>query len=257
MQDLIERAAHILISARYAIALTGAGISTPSGIPDFRSTHTGLWEQADPMEVATIHAFRENPARFFNWIRPLAVTIRNARPNAAHLALAKLEQLGIIHTVISQNIDGLQQKAGSRHVAEVHGHVREATCMTCYQVVQAEAYWEQFVADGEMPGCRACGGVLKPNVTLYGEALPASALLAAKQAVRRCDAVLIAGSSLEVSPAADLPNLALSNRAKLIIVNLGDTHMDAWTDVLIRGNVADVLPQIAARVEAACNAASA
>ncbi len=255
MHDFIERAANILRTARHAVALTGAGISTPSGIPDFRSAQTGLWETANPMDVATIYAFRQNPARFFNWIRPLAASIRDARPNAAHFALAHLERAGIIHTVISQNIDSLHQKAGSTRVAEVHGHVREATCIGCYHVVPCEPYLTRLIADGEVPHCPKCDGVLKPNVTLFGEALPVQAMLVSTQAARRCDVMLIAGSSLEVSPAADLPDLALAHRAKLIIINLSRTHLDAWADVLIRGDVAEALPQIVARI--AVRAASA
>jgi len=249
MQDLIDRAAGMLRNAQHAVALTGAGISTPSGIPDFRSAGNGLWEHADPMEVATIYAFRENPQRFFDWIRPLAASICSAKPNAAHIALAQLERLGVLHMIITQNIDGLLQQAGSARVAEVHGHVREATCMNCYHVVLSEAYLSKFIADGLAPRCPQCRGVLKPNVTLFGEALPAQALRAATQAARRCDVMLIAGSSLEVAPAADLPDLALTYRAKLIIINLSHTHLDAWADVLIRGDVAEVLPQIGARLE--------
>jgi NAD-dependent deacetylase len=253
MHDLIDRAAEILRVARHAVALTGAGVSTPSGIPDFRSPHNGLWSTVDPLEVATIYAFRENPARFFNWIRPLALTLRDARPNAAHLALAQLERAGIVHSVITQNIDGLHQRAGSTRVAEVHGHVREATCLGCYCVVPAETYLAPLIADGEMPRCPQCGGVLKPNTTLFGEALPAQAMLAATQAARRCDVMLIAGSSLEVAPAGDLPELALAHQARLIIVNLSDTHLDSRADVLIRGDVAEALPQIAARLAPATN----
>lgn len=249
MDDLIGRAAALLRSARCAVALTGAGLSTPSGIPDFRSPGHGLWEQANPMEIATIYAFRDNPQRFYNWIRPLAASIRDARPNPAHFALARLEQAGILRTIITQNIDGLHQKAGSVGVAEVHGHIREAVCMNCYGCVATEMYESALISDGQIPHCPACGGVLKPNVTLFGEALPAQALLAATKAARQCDVMLVAGSSLEVSPAADLPDLAMTHRAKLIIVNLGHTHLDVWADVLIRGDVAVVLPQIAERLE--------
>jgi NAD-dependent deacetylase len=247
---LIERAADILRAARYGVALTGAGVSTPSGIPDFRSEKTGLWEAVDPMDVATIFAFRENPARFFQWIRPLAATIHRARPNPAHVALARLEQAGVIQALITQNIDGLHQRAGSTCVVEVHGHVRQATCLACYYVAAAEDFLTGFLEDGEVPRCPHCGGVLKPNAILFGEALPAPAMLAAAQAARRCDAMLVAGSSLEVSPAADLPGLALAHRARLIIVNLSHTHMDEHADVLIRGDVAEILPHIAARLEA-------
>ncbi|HEY4690155.1 MAG TPA: NAD-dependent deacylase [Anaerolineae bacterium] len=248
MPDLIEQAAHILRHARYAVALTGAGISTPSGIPDFRSERTGLWASVNPMEVASIYAFRENPARFFQWIRPLAASIHDARPNPAHVALAHLERAGIIRMVISQNIDGLHQRAGSVNVAEVHGHIREATCMHCFHVAPSDGYLEKFIADGETPRCPMCGGVLKPNVTLFGEALPAQAMLISIQAARKCDVMLIAGSSLEVSPAADLPNLALTHHAQIIIVNLSVTYLDARANVLIRGDVAEILPDIAAHL---------
>ena len=248
MQDLIHRAADLLHAATCAVALTGAGLSTSSGIPDFRSAGSGLWQQSDPMEVATIYAFREDPARFFRWIRPLATTIRHARPNAAHIALARLEQAGIIQRVITQNIDGLHQAAGSIQVAEVHGHVREATCMNCYHVEPAEQCMARFLADGSIPYCPSCNGVLKPNVTLFGEALPVQAVLAATQAVRKCDVMLIAGSSLEVAPASDLPEMALAHGARLIIVNLSDTYLDRRSDVVIRGDVADILPRIAGRL---------
>jgi len=250
MQPLIERAARMLRAARHVVALTGAGVSTPSGIPDFRSADVGLWETSDPMEVASIHAFRENPDRFYRWLRPLATLMRDARPNAAHFALAQLEHAGIIRTVISQNIDGLHQKAGSTRVAEVHGHVREAVCLACYRVTPSESYLARFIADGETPLCPACGGVLKPNATLFGEALPAQALLSATAAARQCDVMLVAGSSLEVAPAADLPHLALEHRARLIIINFGETYLDDRADVLIRGDVAGVLPRIVEAIEA-------
>jgi NAD-dependent deacetylase len=136
-------------------------------------------------------------------------------------------------------------------VAEVHGHVREATCISCYHVAPCEPYLARLIADGELPRCPQCSGVLKPNVTLFGEALPAQAMLVSMQAARQCDVMLIAGSSLEVSPAADLPDLALAHRARLIIINLSRTHLDAWADVLIHADVAEVLPQIAARLDAA------
>ena len=175
--------------------------------------------------------------------------IGDAQPNAAHHALAQLERAGILHTIITQNIDGLHQRAGSTHVAEVHGHVREATCMHCYHTVSTEKYLPEFINDGVVPYCPRCGGILKPNITLFGEALPAQALLAAVQAVRRCDVMLVAGSSLEVAPASNLPELALAQQARLIIVNLGATYLDASADVLIHDDVAVALPHIVARLD--------
>ena len=122
--NAIERTADLLCNARHAIALTGAGVSTPSGIPDFRSPGSGMWEQVDPFEVASIIAFRRQPEVFFNWLRPLARLLQEAQPNPAHVALAQLEAAGIVKAVITQNIDGLHQKAGSQCVLEVHGHMR-------------------------------------------------------------------------------------------------------------------------------------
>jgi NAD-dependent deacetylase len=248
---MIEQAVHILRQARYGIALTGAGVSTPSGIPDFRSPDSGVWRHHDPFEVASIYAFRQHPERFFEWIRPLAAQLHDAQPNAAHVALAQLEHDDVLHMIITQNIDGLHQRAGAAQVAEVHGHVREATCMRCYHVVKADQFMHDFIATGNIPRCSSCAGILKPNVILFGEALPARALLSANQAVQRCDVLLIAGSSLEVAPVSELPQQAHRNGAKVIIVNYTSTYMDSAADVVIHGDVAEVLPQIAAGLKVA------
>lgn len=246
---MIEQAVSILREARYGIALTGAGISTPSGIPDFRSVDSGVWQHHDPFEVASIFAFRQHPEKFFEWIRPLATQLLNAQPNAAHLALAQLEQVGLLQMLITQNIDGLHQRAGSTRVSEVHGHVREATCIRCYDIVQAAEFMSDFIATGNIPRCASCDGILKPNVILFGEALPAQAMLTSNQAVQRCDVILIAGSSLEVAPVSELPHLAHRNGAKVIIVNYTPTYIDSVADVVIHGDVAEVLPQIAAALK--------
>src|SRR5512137_2916365 len=134
MDDLIQRAANWLAHAQRAVALTGAGLSTPSGIPDFRSREIGLWENFDPMEVATFQAFRRRPADFFNWIRPLARQMFEAQPNLAHYALAELQQAGRVQHIITQNIDGLQQRAGAQHVIELHGDIFTGTCVDCYAI---------------------------------------------------------------------------------------------------------------------------
>ncbi len=240
----IERAASLLGDARHAIALTGAGMSTRSGIPDFRSPGSGIWEQVDPLEVASIFAFRRSPETFFNWIRPMARQLLTAQPNPAHLALAQLEATGLIQAVITQNIDGLHQKAGSRRVLEVHGHLREATCIRCYHVFVTEQFAPAFLADGGVPRCPDCGNVLKPNVILYGEQLPATVMWEAQRYTRQCDLMLVAGSSLEVVPACDLPRLARQHGARLILVNLQPTYMDDQADVILHADVTDILPQI-------------
>jgi NAD-dependent deacetylase len=247
MQDLdksIARAAELLSQADYAVALTGAGHSTPSGIPDFRSPTSGLWAQVDPMAVASLFAFRLRPQDFYDWIRPLARTMLEAQPNPAHHALAQMESAGLIKSVITQNIDGLHQKAGSRRVHEVHGNMREATCIRCYQVAPADSLVEQFVESGQIPHC-SCGGVMKPNVILFGEQLPLDVLTAARQDTTSCDLMVVVGSSLTVQPVADLPLMALGHGARLIIVNYQPTHLDDRADVLIHADLAEVLPHIA------------
>lgn len=247
MQDLdklINRAAELLRQADSAVALTGAGHSTPSGIPDFRSPESGLWTQVDPLAVASLFAFRLRPQGFYDWIRPLARVMLEAQPNPGHHALAQLEKAGLLRSVITQNIDGLHQRAGSLRVHEVHGHMREATCIHCYRVVPAESLIEEFLAEGQVPRC-TCGGVMKPNVILFGEQLPLNVLTAARQDTTACDLMLVIGSSLTVEPVSDLPLMALGHGAKLIIVNYQPTHLDQRADVLIHADLADVVPRIA------------
>lgn len=246
MNELIQRAAQLLAQARYAIALTGAGLSTPSGIPDFRSPDTGLWENYDPMEIATLQAFRRRPDDFFNWIRPLARQMLAAQPNPAHTALAELENAGHVKHIVTQNIDGLHQRAGARRVIELHGDIYTGTCVGCYRIYRSEEFSADFIEAGRIPHCPHCGGIVKPNVILFGEALPVQALTAAKRVAAECDLMLIAGSSLEVAPASDLPMLARSRQAHLIIVNHGHTYVDEYCDVMIHADVAVTLPAIAA-----------
>lgn len=238
----IERAAELIRHSHYMVAFTGAGHSTPSGIPDFRSPGSGLWEKDNPMFVASIWAFRLNPKTFYRWIHPLADLLLNSRPNPAHTALADLEERGILKAVITQNIDNLHQKAGSRQVLELHGHLRQATCIRCYKEVPVTPKVEEFIHNGEVPHCE-CGGVLKPNVILFGEQLPIRVLNQAMDQARSCDLILVAGSSLTVTPAADIPFLAVENGAKAIIVNLQTTTFDPLADVVIHGDVTEVLPR--------------
>ncbi len=235
----------MILESKHAIALTGAGISTPSGIPDFRSPSYGLWARYDPFEVASLWGFREHPERFYDWSRSLIDTVRNARPNPAHIALARLEEAGYLYAIITQNIDSLHQKAGARRVIPVHGHVETATCLDCgakYPI--GEELWE-MVKRGEIPRCPKCGGLLKPDVVLFGELLPYEELKAAQQEALLCDLMLVAGSSLMVMPAADLPLLAKKRGSKLILVNLQWTTVDGKADLVIREDVAKALPAIA------------
>ncbi len=245
-QSLIDQAIALLGEARHAVALTGAGISTPSGIPDYRSPKSGLWETAaDMMEVASIYGFRHQPQVFYDWLRPLLEVIRASQPNAAHIALAQMESAGRLQAVITQNIDLLHGRAGSNNVLEVHGHLREVVCPACHHVLPAEPCLDDFMVTGKVPRCRRCHHIMKPNVVLFGELLPWKTMKAAQAAARAADVMLVAGSSLEVAPAGDLPELALEHGARLIIINYLETHLDSRADVIIRADVADVLPRLA------------
>jgi NAD-dependent deacetylase len=241
----IEKAASLLADSRHIVALTGAGISTPSGIPDFRSPNSGLWEHADPFEVASIYSFRHRPQDFYDWIQPITRLTLDADPNPAHLALAQMEQSGRLRCIITQNVDMLHSKAGSSTVHELHGHFREMTCLRCYTVYPSDSYLNVFVNSGDIPSCDGCGGILKPNVILIGEQLPVRILNEAKKQTRQCDLMLVVGSSLEMAPAGDLPRLAVETGARLVIVNFEPTHVDRLADATIYGDVVDVLPRLA------------
>ncbi len=240
----LARAARLLRASRHAVALTGAGISTPSGVPDFRSAGSGLWETCDPMEVASLLSFRHHPDRFYHWVRPLALQVLNAAPNPAHLALARLERAGFLSGVVTQNVDDLHLRAGSHCVVEVHGHLREATCVRCHAVVPTAGLMEALLESGEVPRCRACAGTLKPNAVLFGEELPIQAVHQAESLFQGADLVLVVGSSLEVTPAALFPVPALNAGARLIICNREPTYLDERADFIFRDDVADILPRL-------------
>lgn len=243
-EEGIHEAARLLIEARYAISLTGAGISTPSGIPDFRSPGSGLWEKIDPMRVASIWAFRTNPQVFYDWISPLAEKMLIATPNPAHLALADMESLGKMTAVITQNIDSLHQMAGSQRVLELHGHTRDACCVDCGHTAPLADHFTRFLTQRQLPRCHRCAGILKPAVILFGELLPREILMGAQDEARACDVMLVAGSSLEISPASNLPWIAHQASAQIIIVNYEPTPFDDLAAVVIRDNLASALPAI-------------
>ncbi|NOX61090.1 MAG: NAD-dependent protein deacylase [Chloroflexi bacterium] len=243
-QRAFQRAVDILREAQRVVALTGAGVSTPSGIPDFRSVGSGLWNFANPMEVASLWGFRARPERFYEWIRPLTKTVLQAKPNPAHFALAELERLGKLRALITQNIDALHQKAGVNEVIELHGHLRTVSCLACGHREPSATYLDAFVSRGEMPRCPSCAAVMKPDVILFGEPLPEAEILRAQEEALHCDLMIVAGSSLEVMPAADLPALAVRSGSKLILVNLGMTPYDHLADARLQGDVADMLPRL-------------
>lgn len=243
--DPIIRASQLIREAHSRIALTGAGISTPSGIPDFRTKGSGLWTRYNPMEVASLSAFRYHPHRFYEWLRPLASRMLSAVPNPGHTALAQLEKAGYLEGVITQNIDTLHQKAGTEVVHEVHGTFATLTCSTCFnQRPAGEELFNNYLDKGEIPHCDDCGAVLKPDVVLFGEQLPVEIWQQARTASRDCDLMIVLGSSLTVAPVSGLPETALQHGAKLIIINQMETHLDPAAEVVIHGNLAEILPKI-------------
>jgi NAD-dependent deacetylase len=245
IESLLQQAIDLLAQSHHVVVLTGAGISTPSGIPDFRTPQAGVWAEVDPMEVASIDSFRRHPERFYGWLHGVGSKSFNALPNPAHIALADLEQHGPLKSVVTQNIDALHTMAGSKTVYELHGTLRTATCGQCQANYDAHPLMQSFVETGAVPHCMRCGGVLKPDVVLYGENLPWFVLAQAQKDVQRSDLLIVAGTALEVIPSADMPMLAKRTGSKIIIINYTKTYADEFADVVIRGNVADVLPLLA------------
>lgn len=244
----IQSAAEIIRKSKRGMVLSGAGISTPSGIPDFRSPQTGIWAKIEPLEVASALAFRYDPIRFFEWLRPLATQILTAQPNAAHLAVNQLQQMGYVQTIVTQNIDGLHQKAGSKNVLEVHGTFETMTCVACYAKVSSQPFIPPYLDQGIIPRCPECNGILKPDVILFGEQMPYQPWQQAQKASRHCDLMIVAGSSLEVLPVAQLPMQAVERGAHLIIINHTPTYLDVRADVVFSEDVAVILPQIVAEI---------
>jgi NAD-dependent deacetylase len=220
------------------VVLTGAGISTESGIPDFRSD-TGIWADVDPFEVASIRAFHRDPGRVWDFYRRRIAMLRDAEPNAGHYALAELERRGLVQGVVTQNIDTLHTRAGSQDVVEVHGSIRSAQCLGCLWTEPAESVLEQL-EERPVPGCPHCGGPLKPAVTLFGELLPPGAVERASELARMAGLLLVVGSSLEVWPVAGLP---LEARA-FAIVNRGPTALDDRALLKIDGGAGETLSAV-------------
>lgn len=245
LEHKLAQAAEMLSRARSVVALTGAGLSTASGIPDFRSPESGMWSKFNPFEVASISAFRKRPEDFYAWIRPLIHITQEARPNPAHLALADLEAHGPLTAVITQNIDALHTQAGSKVVHEVHGHTREVVCLTCGIEDDAAPKLEALAKTGEIPSCSYCNSVVKPKVILFGEMLPMDVMRASEIAVKTCDVLIVAGSSLEVAPVNDFPWVAKRHGAQIIIINYQETYADEFADVTFKADVTQILPALA------------
>jgi NAD-dependent protein deacetylase/lipoamidase len=232
----VGRLAELLQSASSVVALTGAGVSVPSGIPDFRTPETGLWAKVDPIEVAHISVFERDPERFWSYYRPRFQALGDKEPNRAHEALAELERRGLIEGVITQNIDRLHRAAGSENVIEVHGSIETSSCLECgtaYDLGEVEGIFdERGVAI-----CRECGGAVKPDVVLFGELLPEEAMARATELAGEADLMLCVGSSLAVYPVAGLPQLTLEHGGAIAIVTKGETPYDRDAELKLEGEV--------------------
>jgi NAD-dependent deacetylase len=225
------------------VVLTGAGISTESGIPDFRSP-TGIWAEYDPMEYATIAAFRRDPVKVWEFYALRFEMLTRAEPNAGHLALAELERRGLVAAVVTQNIDGLHGRAGSRDVVEVHGSIRAASCPECGRQVPLEDV-VAALRSAPAPPCPACGAIVKPDVVMFGELLPVEAIDRAVDLAQRAGLLLVVGSSLEVYPVAGLPQETVSAGGALAIVNRTATPFDGLASVRIEGGAGETLGALA------------
>jgi NAD-dependent deacetylase len=239
----VERLADLFREQGPAVVLTGAGISTESGIPDFRSPG-GLWAQFDPMDYGSIESFRRDPARVWEFYAPRFSMLADAAPNPGHVALAELERIGHVKAVVTQNIDFLHERAGSRDVVEVHGSIRTASCPGCGRSYRLAAVLAMLDGAGA-PACGECGSILKPDVVFFGELLPDAAMERAYELAASASLMLVVGSALEVYPVAGLPLDTLRAGGALAIVNRGPTAMDAKATLKLDGSAGEILPLLA------------
>jgi NAD-dependent deacetylase len=249
IQKAIEQVVEILLQRPFCVALTGAGLSTHSGLPDFRSPGKGLWTQLEKMppdrsDVMTLQGFKERPEVFYSRFRSFLELILSAKPNQAHIALAELEASEYIQAIITMNGDMLHQKAGSQRIIELHGTIDRAVCINCYQYDEGLYHWQRYIENGKIPQCRHCGGIMKPDVILTGEQLPAQMVLKAKKVLHECDAILAVGTSFSGGPAMNWIENACAQGKKMMIINLSSTILDTIADVVIRADVSEVLPGI-------------
>jgi len=242
MTDSIIQAARLLKKAKKVIALTGAGASTESGIPDFRSKG-GLWSRFDPMEYGTIGAFRRNPAKVWKMLVEL-IDIARAEPNGGHLAMAEMEKIGVLQGIITQNIDLLHQKAGSRNVVEFHGSIESFTCLDC-----GRGYPLSFVRQEQMPPlCPACHSLLKPDVVFFDEQIPPRALARSEELLAGADVLIVAGTSCQVAPASFIPSQIYGQGEKIIEVNL-EPSLDGLAEVVLQGTFTKMMTELIGQLD--------
>jgi NAD-dependent deacetylase len=236
-------------AARSVVVLTGAGVSVPSGIPDFRTPGTGLWANVDPMAIAHIDVFRRDPVRFWSFYGARFQMLDGVRPNRAHELLAELERGGAVDAVVTQNIDRLHARAGTRELIELHGSIATSSCLACGARHELAEVRRRLGGDSEgVPRCD-CGRPLKPDVVLFGELLPEAALERAQALAERADLLLCVGSSLEVHPAAGLPAATLACGGEIALVTQGPTPYDAEALVKLDGDVVAELEMLTLRLD--------
>lgn len=247
MEALINEAARIICSSRLTLALTGAGISVESGIPDFRGAG-GLWSKYDPAEYADITCFREDPEKVWTMLREMDAIVEQAKPNSAHLGMGELEKMGLLHCIITQNIDNLHQAGGAENVIEFHGNSSTLSCLWCGRRHQTSEKRGEYT-----PRCM-CGKVLKPDVVFFGEAIPPQALSRSFQVAASAQALLVVGTSAVVSPANTIPVVAKRNGAKVIEINNERTHLtDSLTDVFLQGNAGTTISALVQEIKRVVN----
>lgn len=233
-----KKIAEMIIESNLTVVLTGAGISTESGIPDFRSPKTGLWEKVDPMEALSTDVLYGNPKKFYSLGFKILTGMKGAKPNKAHLILAQMEKEGLISAIITQNIDNLHHAAGSKNIMEVHGHIRTGHCMKCRKTYEFSVI-EDKVANGEIPPICSCGGTIRPDVVFFGDSLP-DCFNKAWDISSRCDLMIVIGSSLQVGPVNYLPSMA----KKLAIINKETTMYDGRADAVYKESASVALDNI-------------
>jgi len=245
----IKKAAKLFVNSKNCIVLTGAGISTESGIPDFRG-EGGIWDKYKPEIYGDISSFLQDPSKFWKMAEDIAPTLFNAEPNPGHYALAELEKMKIIKAIITQNVDELHQKAGAVIVYEVHGNINRFTCLGCRASYNKEQVLNKLKRKKKSsPLCDYCGMPLKPSVVLFGEDLPKFEKFMSIDLAKKADLMLIAGSSLTVAPICDLPVYTLSGGGKLIIVNDQPTHLDDKAEIVLNGKTGILLPLIVEEIK--------
>lgn len=227
----------LINSSNFTVVLTGAGISTESGIPDYRSPETGVWNNVDH-SVVSVEGFLKNPRKYYDYALDLYAIRSTAEPNSAHYMLVELEKKGFLKGVITQNVDGLHSLAGSRNVHELHGSLRQTVCLECNLLVSSDEVMARVIEGENPPYCNNCGGLLKPNAVFFGERLPKVPWLESVDLVKNADLLICIGSSLSVSPANMLPDIALKRGGKLIIINLMETPYDVDAELVINEKIA-------------------